>query len=311
MRQLIEAITRTSNPSVVGLDPKPSLLPKILLRNAKSPQDVAQAYFSFNTAIIDAVYDIVPAVKPQIAMYESWGEAGINAYTRTNEYARSRGLYVLGDIKRGDIGSTAQAYASHLNGTPKIEGMEPVDVWHEDAVTVNPYLGIDGIEPFIEAAQECDKDIFVLAKTSNPSSADLQDLTIANTNLTLSEHVALLLEQWGETTRDSQYGYSRVGAVVGATHPVIGAKLRELMPHTFFLVPGYGAQGGTARDLRGLFDSNGMGALVNSSRGIIAAWQKAEDIPEFSSTEQALDFVAHYAREAALAMKNDITNALS
>lgn len=327
MRSLIESIERLNNPSVVGLDPKPELMPSILLRDAVTASDVARVYVDFNRAIIDAVYDIVPAVKPQIAMYEALGVAGIKAYVDTNEYAHTRGLYVLGDIKRGDIGSTAAAYASHLSGAPALphtlsqdaengDAGEREDVWHEDAVTVNPYLGVDGIQPFVDAAEQADKDIFVLAKTSNPSSAELQDLTIVDESSdgtaheTIVEHVASLIEQWGESSRDAQYRYSRVGAVVGATHPVVGARLRALMPHTFFLVPGYGAQGGTAEGLRGLFDERGLGALVNSSRGIIAAWKKATEIPEFTSSEQALDFVAHHARQAVLAMKEDITSVL-
>lgn len=315
MKKLIESIKRTGNPSVVGLDPKPELMPEILLRNARTPEDVSDAYYAFNTSIIDAVYDIVPAVKPQIAMYEALGIAGLNAFVRTNEYARSRGLYVLADIKRGDIGSTAASYASHLSGTPAIASMPSVDVWHEDAVTVNPYLGSDGIRPFIQAAEESDKDIFVLAKTSNPSSAELQDLVITSADCEhsekVSERVSALIEQWGQSSRDDQTGYSRVGAVVGATHPVQGAKLRTLMPHTFFLVPGYGAQGGSGTDMSGLFDDNGLGALVNSSRGIIAAWKRADEIPQFATREEALNFVAHHARHAALEMKDDITSAMN
>ncbi|MFD0705009.1 orotidine-5'-phosphate decarboxylase [Alloscardovia venturai] len=313
MRVLINAIQRTGNPSVIGLDPRPELLPSILLEGAQTPRDVADAYFAFNTAVIDALYDIIPAVKPQIAMYEALGIAGIETFIKTNEYAQSRGLYVLADIKRGDIGSTAASYASHLCGTPQIEGMPRFDVWHEDAVTVNPYLGSDGIAPFVTAAVATNKDIFVLAKTSNPSSSELQDLVIDGSipHETVAEHVAGLLEEWGESTRDKETGYSHVGAVVGATHPVEGTKLRKLMPHTFFLVPGYGAQGGTGADLAGLFDSNGLGALVNSSRGIIGAWKKAAEIPEFATREDALAFVARSARKAALAMKDDISQAIA
>ncbi|WP_018143709.1 orotidine-5'-phosphate decarboxylase [Alloscardovia criceti] len=310
MRALIEAIRGTENPSVVGLDPKPSLLPRIMLDDVRTVSELAEVYFAFNKAIIDAVHDIVPAVKPQIAMYEALGVAGVDVYVRTNAYAQSRGLYVLGDIKRGDIGSTAEAYAAHLSGAPAVLP-EQVDVWHEDAVTVNPYLGSDGIQPFIAAAQASDKDIFVLAKTSNPSSSELQDLQLADRPLTLAEHVAELLEQWGADTRDDEYGYSRVGAVVGATHPETGRRMRELMPHTFFLVPGYGAQGGRAQDLAGFFDAQGLGALINSSRGIIGAWAKNGNIPDFADTTQALEFVAEHARQAALAMKADISQMLN
>lgn len=306
MRALIDAIIAKDNPSVVGLDPKPALIPPILLNSTRTVRDVAEAYFAFNIAIIDAVYDIVPAVKPQIAMYEALGPAGLDVYVRTNEYAQTRGLYVLGDIKRGDIGSTAAAYAAHIEGTPSINGVGSTDVWHEDAVTVNPYLGSDGILPFVQAANNSNKDIFVLVKTSNPSSNELQDLRVDGSAHTVATQVAELVEQWGENSRDNKYGYSRVGAVVGATHPVLGAQLRTLMPHTFFLVPGYGAQGGTADDLAGLFDENGLGALINSSRGIIGAWKHIDEAETIRTKLQALNLVATSARQAALAMKNDI-----
>ena len=278
MKALIDAIIAKDNPSVVGLDPKPALIPPILLNGARTVRDVAEAYFAFNIAIIDAVYDIVPAVKPQIAMYEALGPAGLDVYVRTNEYAQTRGLYVLGST----------------------------DVWHEDAVTVNPYLGSDGILPFVQAANNSNKDIFVLVKTSNPSSNELQDLRVDGFAHTVATQVAELVEQWGENSRANKYGYSRVGAVVGATHPVLGAQLRTLMPHTFFLVPGYGAQGGTADDLAGLFDENGLGALINSSRGIIGAWKHTDEAETIRTELQALNLVATSARQAALAMKNDI-----
>ncbi|WP_418968578.1 orotidine-5'-phosphate decarboxylase [Alloscardovia omnicolens] len=311
MRALIDAIQATDNPSVVGLDPKPTLIPDALLHEVHTVEELAEVYYAFNCAIIDAVHDIVPAVKPQIAMYEALGPAGISVYVRTNEYAHSRGLYVLGDIKRGDIGSTAAAYAAHLEGTPQIDSVKTVDVWHEDAVTVNPYLGSDGIKPFIDAAQTTDKDIFVLVKTSNPSSCELQDLCVDSTDETVATHVAQLVEQWGQDSRDSQYGYSRVGAVVGATHRVLGAQLRQAMPHTFFLVPGYGAQGGTAADLAGLFDSQGLGALINSSRGIIGAWARSPQADALTSPHDALACVADCSRQAALAMKADIASVRS
>ncbi|OTA30142.1 orotidine-5'-phosphate decarboxylase [Alloscardovia macacae] len=304
MRKLREAIRATGNPSVVGLDPTDALLPAVLLRDAGSLEDKAEAYYAFNCAIIDAVADIVPAVKPQIAMYEALGPAGVAVYARTNAYAQAQGLYVLGDIKRGDIGSTAAAYAAHLR----------LDAWHEDAVTVNPYLGSDGITPFVDAAEEYDKDIFVLAKTSNPSSRELQDLPVSDKGMTLAEHVGGLIEQWGgassSSSSSSSTGYSRVGAVVGATHPEAGAQLRALMPHTFFLVPGYGAQGGTAAGLAGFFDSAGSGALINSSRGIIGAWRARPEAFDGLSTSAALEMVGTAAREAAVAMREDITTAL-
>ena len=227
MDRLIEAIDNTQNPSVVGLDPTEALVPPQVVASfadevrdsVESPEEVesaqlAVAYFEYNRTIIDAIADIVPAVKPQIAMYEALGPAGVDIYTMTCEYAAQQGLYVLGDIKRGDIGSTAAAYAHHLNGVGDF------DPWHEDAVTVNPYLGTDGITPFVEAAAEADKDIFVLVRTSNPSSSELQMLDLAD-GTKVYEHVADLVEGWGAETIGS-HGYSRVGAVVGATHPEEG-----------------------------------------------------------------------------------------
>ena len=210
--------------------------------------------------------------------------------------------YVLGDVKRGDIGSTAAAYAHHLSGVNA--GEHAFDPWHEDAVTVNPYLGTDGITPFVEAATGADKDIFVLVRTSNPSSSELQELELASGER-VYEHVADLVEGWGAETIGAN-GYSRVGAVVGATHPEEGKALRARMPHTFFLVPGYGAQGGTAQGVAGMFDKDGMGALVNSSRGIIGAWKKSGKYSESMSADDALDLVAESAREAAKDMRDNL-----
>lgn len=315
MDRLIEAIERTQNPSVVGLDPTPALVPPQVVASfadevRESVEDeselpaaqLAVAYFEFNRTIIDAVADIVPAVKPQIAMYEAIGPAGIDVYTMTCEYAQQQGLYVLGDIKRGDIGSTAAAYAGHLSGVATDETV--FDPWHEDAVTVNPYLGTDGITPFVEAATAADKDIFVLVRTSNPSSKELQELELADGGK-LYEHVADLVEGWGSETI-GKHGYSRVGAVVGATHPEEGAALRARMPHTFFLVPGYGAQGGTAAGVAGMFDQDGSGAIVNSSRGIIGAWKKTGEYRDDMSADEALRVVASAARKAAEDMRDDL-----
>ena len=315
MDRLIEAIEAKQNPSVVGLDPTEALVPAQIVAGfaeeiseqvedpAEAPSmQLSVAFFEFNRAIIDAVADIVPAVKPQIAMYETLGPAGIDAYTMTCEYAKQQGLYVLGDVKRGDIGSTAAAYAHHLSGI----GLDDTayDPWHEDAVTVNPYLGTDGITPFVDAATANDKDIFVLVRTSNPSSSELQELELASGER-VYEHVADLVEGWGAETIGKN-GYSRVGAVVGATHPEEGKALRARMPHTFFLVPGYGAQGGTAQGVAGMFDRDGMGALVNSSRGVIGAWKKSGKYSESMSADDALDLVAESAREAAKDMRDNL-----
>jgi len=272
--KLIEKIEKTKAPVCVGLDPVLSHIPEHILREAyekygENPEGAAEAVWQFNRAIVDAVYDIIPAVKPQIAMYEELGIPGLTVYERTVAYCQNRGLIVIGDAKRGDIGSTSAAYASAFLGEIKI-GSKTFSAFHTDMVTVNPYLGTDGVKPFIDACNTFDKGIFVLDKTSNPSSGEFQDRELAGEPL--YERVAEKIEEWGSLSMDGTY--SNVGAVVGATYPEIGKRLREKMPHTFFLVPGYGAQGGTAEDLKHCFDKNGSGAIVNSSRGIIAAYQK-------------------------------------
>lgn len=317
MDRLAKAIERTGNPSVVGLDPTPGVVPEQVMEEAEGDNDITRlshAFVAFNRAIIDAVADVVPAVKPQIAMYETLGAPGIDAYCQTTAYAQDRGLYVLGDIKRGDIGSTATAYASHLAGLP-IPGIGssmgrrgPIDVWHEDAVTVNAYLGLDGVAPFLAAAKGADKDVFVLVRTSNPSGGQVQNLRVED-GLTVAEHMALLVEKWGEDTV-GESGYSRVGAVVGATHPQEGAALRERLPHTFLLIPGYGAQGGTADGVAAMFDGRGGGAIVNSSRGIIGAWRGDPEYSHSLPSGKALEIVARDARRAAEAMRDDINGAL-
>ena len=311
MDRLIDAIEATQNPSVVGLDPTEALVPPQVVASfadevrdsVETPEELpaaqlAVAFYEFNRTIIDAVAGIVPAVKPQIAMYEALGPAGIDVYTMTCDYAASRGLYVLADVKRGDIGSTAAAYAHMLTG---VDGFDP---WKVDAVTVNPYLGTDGITPFVDAAKENDKDLFVLVRTSNPSSSELQMLDLADGSK-VYEHVADIVEGWGADSIGA-HGYSRVGAVVGATHPEEGKALRARMPHTFFLVPGYGAQGGTAADVRGMFDADGSGAIVNSSRGIIGAWRKDGRYNPSMSADDALALVDETARDAAIRMRDDL-----
>ena len=345
MDELIEAIAAKQNPSVVGLDPKPGIVPaeiisgladEVLQEVSKEealPTLLATAYFEFNRAIIDAVSDIVPAVKPQIAMYEALGPAGIDTYTMTCEYAKSQGLVVIGDAKRGDIGSTAGQYAAHLSGFANLsvyfdddsttgselpqslknllKSSKNLDVWHEDSLTVNPYMGSDGVKPFIDEAVEHNKSIFVLLRTSNPSSKELQELILQD-GKPVYEHMADLIENWG-ASNIGKHGYSKVGAVVGATHPEEGKRLREIMPHTFFLVPGYGAQGGTAQDVAGMFDANSEGAIVNSSRGIIGAWKKSEDYAKNQgnmSLDDILDIVRDSAAFAARNMRDDLRNAV-
>lgn len=253
MDALIEKILQKDNPTVAGLDPRPAHLPPEL---KDLPPD--EAYLKFNLGLIGALADVVPAIKPQAACYEALGSAGIAVLEKTIAAAHEAGLYVISDAKRGDIGSTAEAYAEAWLGDGPLGS---------DAVTVNPYLGSDGILPFLDTG----RDIFALVKTSNPSSAELQDLDCGGEPLYM--RAARLLEKLGADSLGG-FGYSRIGAVVGATHPAELAKLRALFPKTFFLVPGYGAQGGGAADVSGAFDGRGLGAVINSSRGIIAAWKK-------------------------------------
>jgi len=288
--RLIDKIERLDNPTVAGLDPTYEMIPeKIKKKNldayGKTPEAVGEMFLEFNKGLIDSLYDVVPAVKPQIAMYEKYGVPGISAYIETIKYAKEKNMIVIGDIKRGDISTTAAAYAAHLSGV-EIEG-ERYDLWQEDAVTLNPYMGFDGIEPFIKPCIDLDKGIFILVKTSNPSSADLQDYVRA----------AILVREWGKLAMGGK-GYSKIGAVVGATHPKQGEELRKIMPETFFLVPGYGVQGATGKDIRGFFNKEGRGCIVNSSRGIIAAYK--------NNSKYGDDNYADAARVAALDMRDDL-----
>ncbi len=296
--RLISKIEKMANPTVVGLDPTYDMIPRrireeMLEKYGKTTKAVAKMFISFNQEIIDHVCDLAPAVKPQIAMYEQYGIEGLQAYMETITYARKKGLIVIGDVKRGDIASTAAAYAAHINGV-EIEGNR-FDIWNEDAVTLNPYMGFDGIEPFIEPCNKYDKGIFVLVKTSNPSGREIQDLIAGG--MPVYEHTAALVSKWGVLAM-GENGYSRVAAVVGATYKEQGQDLRKKMPHTFFLIPGYGAQGASGDDIRGYFDRDGRGCIVNSSRGIIAAYKKDDRFGEHNFAEAA--------REAVLAMKDDL-----
>lgn len=296
--KLIEKIEKTKNPTVVGLDTAFDYLPQNLAKNVSGLQDAAKAIEEFNYALIDRLYPIVPAVKVQAAYYEMYGIPGMEAFKNTLLYAKAKGLVTIADIKRNDIGSTAGCYAKAYLGKTMINGKE-FCAFESDFATVNGYLGEDGISPFVAECKAHNKGIFVLAKTSNPSSAQLQNLTVAhgeNAGKTIFEVMGGLIEKWGADNRGT-YGYSRVGAVVGATHPKEAAILRELMPHTFFLVPGYGAQGGTAADLKVCFDQKGRGAIVNSSRGIICAYK--------SEKYKGMDFAAA-AYAAAVDMREDL-----
>ena len=302
MDRLIEGIKKTGNPTVAGLDPKLDYIPAHIVQKAfaeygETFAGAAEALYQFNKELIDALYDIVPAVKPQAAYYEMYGWNGVKALTDTITYAKSKGLFVITDGKRNDIGSTMEAYATaHLGKTTV--GQASLSAFGGDALTVNGYLGTDGIDPLLNICKEMDAAIFALVKTSNPSSDELQDRLIDG--VTVYRHMGDMCEHWGEKL-PGKYGYSGVGAVVGATYPEQLTELRKALPHTFFLVPGYGAQGGGAKDIAGAFDDNGIGAVVNSSRAIMCAWKKENCAAE--------DFAAA-ARREAIRMKEDITSVL-
>ena len=291
--RLIEKIVEKQNPTVAGLDPKLSYIPDFIKEEAfakygKTLEGAAEAILVYNKALIDALCDIVPAVKPQAAYYEMYGWQGVRALTETIAYAKSKGMFVITDGKRNDIGTTMEAYATAHLGVTDVDGTEAT-AFGADALTVNGYLGADGIVPVINVSKKMDTGMFVLVKTSNPSSGELQNLELEGSE-TIYLHMGNLCEEWGKELM-GKYGYSGVGAVVGATYPQQLTELRKELTHTFFLAPGYGAQGGTAKDIAGAFDSNGLGAIVNSSRGIMCAWQKEDGCkPE--------DFAAAARREA-------------
>lgn len=303
--RLIRNIKKTKAPIVVGLDPMLSYVPKHLQEEAyakygETLEGAAEAVWAFNKGIVDAVADLIPAVKPQIAMYEQFGIPGLMVFQRTVEHCKKKGLVVIGDIKRGDIGSTSAAYAAGHLGSVKV-GNTVCSGFDEDFVTVNPYLGSDGVTPFLDVCRKEKKGIFVLVKTSNPSSGEFQDRMADGRPL--YEWVGEKVASWGEALMGEE-GYSRVGAVVGATYPEQGKLLRKQMPKTFILVPGYGAQGGKGSDLVHFFREDGLGAIVNSSRGIIAAYRK-EEYASFKEEDYA-----QASRQAVLDMIADIRQAL-
>ena len=296
--RLIEKIKQTDNPSVVGLDTNFDYLPDDLRAGVADLRGAAQAIAEFNRNVIDNICDIVPAVKVQIAYYEMYGVEGMKTFAETLAYASKKGMYVMTDAKRNDIGATAECYAKAYLGKTFVNGASET-AFDSDFLTVNAYLGSDGIVPFLKWMKERDKGIFVLVKTSNPSSGELQDMRLSD-GKTVYEYMGQLVEEWGKNCR-GKYGYSDVGAVVGATHPAQAEILRKQMPHTFFLIPGYGAQGGTARDLKVCFDADGMGGIVNSSRGILCAYRQ-EKYNGKSYSEAA--------RLASIDMKNDLNQAI-
>jgi len=304
IKQLADKIRQTHAPVCIGLDPMLDYIPEHILKKAfddfgETLLGAAEAVWQYNRAIIDAVYDLIPSVKPQIAMYEQFGIEGLKAFQKTIDYCHEKGLLVIGDIKRGDIGSTSAAYAAGHLGKVKI-GSKAFAGFGEDFATVNPYLGTDGVKPFLDVCKEEKKGIFILVKTSNPSSGEFQDRLIDGRPL--YEWVGEKVNEWGSGCMGDNYSY--VGAVVGATYPEMGKTLRKIMPKSFILVPGYGAQGGKGSDLAHFFNDDGLGAVVNSSRGIIAAY-KQEKYQKFGSEN-----FAEASRAAAKDMIEDIDKAL-
>lgn len=304
IQKLVKKIEENKAPIVVGLDPMLDYIPEHIKKHAfeefgETLEGAAEAIWQFNKGIVDATYDLIPAVKPQIAMYEQFGIPGMIAFKKTVDYCKEKDLVVIGDIKRGDIGSTSAAYATgHLGKA--IVGSKAYYGFDEDFVTVNPYLGSDGIVPFIDVCKEEKKGLFILVKTSNPSSGEFQDQLVDGKPL--YELVGKKVAEWGDMCMGGAYSY--IGAVVGATYPEMGKVLRKLMPKTYILVPGYGAQGGKASDLVHYFNADGLGAIVNSSRGIIAAYKQA-GYEAFGP-----EAYADASRQAVINMREDINSAL-
>lgn len=304
INQLIQKIQKTKAPICVGLDPMLSYIPEHILKQSfqefgETLEGAADAIWHFNKEIVDHTYDLIPSVKPQIAMYEQFGIEGLKVYEKTVRYCQEKGLLVIGDAKRGDIGSTSAAYATAHLGKVKV-GNSICTAFNTDFLTVNPYLGTDGVKPFVDVCKAEDKGLFVLVKTSNPSSGEFQDQLV--NGRPVYELVAEKVVEWGADCMDGVY--SNVGAVVGATYPEMSRILRKLMPTTYFLVPGYGAQGGTAADLKPCFNEDGLGAIVNSSRGIIAAY-KQDKYAKFGA-----EHFAEASRQAVEDMVADINSVL-
>lgn len=304
INKLVEKIKKTKAPIVVGLDPMLSYVPKHIVQKSheaygETLKGAADAIWQFNKGIIDHVYDLIPAVKPQIALYEQLGVEGMQVFQKTIDYCHEKDLVVIGDVKRGDIGSTSAAYATAHLGKVTV-GSKKYSAFNEDFATVNPYFGIDGVQPFLDVCKQEQKGLFILVKTSNPSSGEFQDRLIDGRPL--YEHVGEKVAEWGAQHMGEDYSY--IGAVVGATYPQAGKMMRKVMPKTLILVPGYGAQGGKGADLVHYFNEDGLGAIVNSSRGIIAAY-KQEQYAQFSPENYA-----DASRQAVLDMIADINGAL-
>ena len=297
--QLIEKIKIMKNPTVIGLDPRYEMLPKCVKEKyPKTLEGVGQAIIEYNKTLIDAIYDIIPAIKPQIAFYEMYGIPGMQAFKVTCEYAKQKGMFVIADIKRGDIGSTAQGYSNAYLGKTKIEENEQ-SLYDIDFVTVNPYMGTDCVKPFIDDCKKYNKGLFILVKTSNPSSGELQDVKLENGEEVYTR-VAKYVEKWGEELR-GEYNYSSISAVVGATYPEQLKQLRQIAPHTYFLIPGYGAQGGKAEDIALGFDENGLGGIVNASRSLMCAYKSEMWKGKFEEKDYA-----KATRAEAIRMKEEL-----
>ena len=302
--RLIDKIKEMNNPTVIGLDPRYDMLPEsIKSKYGTDLKDVCKAILEYNFKLIDSVCDIVPAVKPQIAFYEMFGTDGMKAFYETCKYAKEKGMIVIADMKRGDIGTTAQAYSNAAIGKTPV-GEINYSIADIDFVTVNPYLGTDGIKPFVEDCQKYNKGIFVLVKTSNKSSGELQDLKLED-GKTVYEKVAELVNEWGKDLV-GEYGYSSISSVVGATYPKQLEELRQIMPTSYFLIPGYGAQGGKAEDIALGFDGKGLGGIVNASRSLMCAW-KSDRWKDIYTDEQ----FAEATRAEAIRMRDELNSAIN
>lgn len=301
--RLIDKIKQTKNPTVMGLDPRFDMLPKCVTDTyPKTLEGVSSAIIEYNKALIDATCDIIPAIKPQIAFYEMFGIPGMQAFKETCSYAKEKGMIVIADIKRGDIGSTASGYSNAYLGKTPIGDIEE-SIYDLDFITVNPYMGTDCVKPFIDDCKKYDKGLFILVKTSNPSSGELQDLKLEN-GQEVYKKVADLVEDWGKELR-GEFGYSSIAAVVGATYPKQLKDLRLLAPHTFFLIPGYGAQGGKPEDIALGFDSNGFGGIVNASRSLMCAFKSNKWKDQFSEENYA-----QATRAEAIRMRDELNSVL-
>lgn len=302
--ELINKIKQMNNPTVIGLDPRYDILPECIKKKyPKTVEGACNGLLEFNKALIDATYDIIPAVKPQIAFYEMFGIEGMKAFDETCKYAKSKGMIVIADMKRGDIGTTAQAYSNAAIGKTPIGDINH-SIFDVEFVTVNPYLGTDGVKPFVDDCAKYGKGIFVLVKTSNKSSGEIQDLKTEDGE-ELYKKVAKLVNEWGKELI-GEHGYSSISAVVGATYPKQLQELRQVMPHTYFLIPGYGAQGGKAEDIALGFDKNGIGGIINASRSLMCAY-KSENWKDKFTEEQ----YAEATRAEAIRMRDELNSCIT